>query len=153
LDADFAPTPKVKPRRDLSGRIAFCALLSLIFLAFPVIADESVPSQPTAPASLELLPDWLTQVAPYYAIVILLGVIVGLAEISSTFPNYPREALRTRWAKLLILINTLAATLAFWLARTYASTANLALLAIGVGIGFQALIRTRFTLAKQIGGS
>jgi hypothetical protein len=95
----------------------------------------------------------LSQVAPYYAIVILLGVIVGLAKISSTFPNYPREALRTRWAKLLILINTLAATLAFWLARTYAPTADLALLAVGVGIGFQALIRTRFTLAKQIGGS
>ncbi|MBI3799319.1 MAG: hypothetical protein HY268_20430 [Deltaproteobacteria bacterium] len=41
----------------------------------------------------------------------------------------------------------------FGFAQTYTSTANLALLAIGVGIGFQALIRTRFTLAKQIGGS
>lgn len=153
LGSEFAPAPKVKPRRGLNGWIAFCALLPLIFLAFPVVADESSPSQPAAPALPEQLPDWLTQVAPYYGIVILLGVIVGLAEISSTFPNYPREALRTRWAKLLILINALAATLAFWLARTYASTANLALLAIGVGIGFQALIRTRFTLAKQIGGS
>jgi hypothetical protein len=148
LDADFAPTPKVEPRRDLNGWIVFRALLPLIFLTFPVVADESSPSQPAAPALPEQLPDWLSQVGPYYAIVILLGVIVGLAEISSTFPNYPREALRTRWAKLLILINTLAATLAFWLARTYASTANLALLAVGVGIGFQALIRTRFTLAK-----
>ena len=153
LDAEFAPAPKVKPRRDLTDWMVFCALLLLIFLTFPVVADESSPSQPAAPALPEQLPDWLLQVGPYYAIVILLGVIVGLAEISSTFPNYPREALRTRWAKLLILINTLAATLAFWLARTYATTANLALLAVGVGIGFQALIRTRFTLAKQIGGS
>ena len=152
LGAEFVPAPRVKPGRGLNGWIALLILPPLIFLAFPVIADDSSPVQPAVPALPEQPSAWLVQLAPY-VVVMLLGVIVGLAEISSTFPNYPREALRTRWAKLLILINTLAAALAFWLARTYASTANVALLAIGVGIGFQALIRTRFTLAKQIGGS
>lgn len=101
---------------------------------------------------LEQLAAWGVLLAPY-GVVLLLGAIVGLAEITATFPAYPREALRTRWARLLILINALAATLAFWIARTYATNVNLPLLILGVGIGFQALIRTRFTLAKQIGGS
>jgi hypothetical protein len=100
----------------------------------------------------EQLQAWLTPLAPY-GLVVLLGAIVGLAEISSTFPSYPREALRTRWARLLILVNMGAAALAFWVARIMAPDANLALLVVGVGIGFQALIRTRFTLAKQIGGT
>lgn len=80
-----------------------------------------------------------------YVIVALIGAIVVLAEIASTFPNYPREALRTYWGKLLMLVNTLAAALAFWIAWTYAPDAHLPLLVLGVGIGFQALIRTRFT--------
>ncbi|MGH8058033.1 MAG: hypothetical protein ACREOH_12485, partial [Candidatus Entotheonellia bacterium] len=80
-----------------------------------------------------------------YALVALLGGIVGLAEVSSTFAYYPREALRARWALLLILVNASAAALAFWIARILAPDTNPALLVVGVGIGFQALIRTQFT--------
>jgi hypothetical protein len=98
------------------------------------------------------LPGHLQRIAPY-GIVALIGAVVGLAEIASTFLNYPREALRTRWGQLLILVNALAAALAFWIAWTYAPDANLPLLVIGVGVGFQALIRTRFTIAKSIGDS
>jgi len=94
----------------------------------------------------------LSETGPVAAVA-LLGAIVGLAEITATFPNYPREALGTRWARILVLVNAAAAVLAFWLARIYAPTTNLVLTVVGVGIGFQALIRTRFTLAKQIGGT
>src|SRR5712691_8598935 len=94
----------------------------------------------------------LHAVAPY-GIVAIIGAIVGLAEIALTFPNYPHEALHTFWGLLLILVNALAATLALWIAWTYAPDANLPLLVIGVGIGFQALIRTRFTIIKSIGES
>jgi len=88
-----------------------------------------------------------------YALVALLGGIVGLAEVWSTFAHYPRETLRTRWALLLILVNASAAALAFGISRIVAPDTNPALLVVGVGIGFQALIRTQFTLAKQLGGS
>jgi hypothetical protein len=46
------------------------------------------------------------------------------------------------------------AALAFWAVWIYGvnDTSDPFLLAIGVGIGFQALIRTKFTLAKQFGG-
>ena len=95
---------------------------------------------------------WITLGAPY-AMVLVLGIAVGLAELAATFPTYPSEALRTRWAKLLLGVNACSALLAFWIAHTYAPEANVPLLVLGVGVGFQALIRSRFTLAKQIGGS
>ncbi len=125
-------------------------LLALgVFLIFPM---ESVALQPWVPALQARLRQSASEAGPVAAVA-LLGAIVGLAEITSTFPNYPREALRTRWARILVLINAVAAVLAFWIARVYAPTANLILTVVGVGIGFQALIRTRFTLARQIGGS
>jgi hypothetical protein len=51
----------------------------------------------------------------------------------------------------LILLNAVSAALAFGVARTYTPETNLLLLVIGVGVGFPAIIRTKFTLAKQFG--
>ena len=82
-----------------------------------------------------------------------LGAGVGLAEVSSSFTDYPREAIATRWGQLMIWLNALAAVLALLIARVYAPQGtNQVLLIIGVGVGFQAIIRTKFTLAKQFGG-
>jgi hypothetical protein len=124
-------------------------LVLVVFLAFPM---ETVSLQPWAPALQAQLRVLVSQGWPFAAVA-LLGAMVGLGEIASTFPNYPREALRTRWARNLILVNAIAAALAFGIAQAYTPTTNLILMVLGVGIGFQAIIRTRFTLAKQIGGS
>jgi len=83
--------------------------------------------------------------------VALLSTVVAIAELASTFPTYPREALRTRWARVLILVNMGAAFLALLIARVTMPATNPVLLVIGVGIGFQAIIRTRFVLARAMG--
>jgi len=89
-----------------------------------------------------------------YIFVAVLGGGVGLAELSSTFSDTPREAIATRWGQLLIWINALAAMLAFILVQIYApKDLNPLILIIGVGVGFPAIIRTKFTLAKQFGGA
>jgi len=145
-DADAAPSQPPQPQgepRSWWGVFFILLLVALIvFLALPLASPPWIVALQMA----------IRAGAPY-GIVALFGGIVGLAEISSTFPHYPREALRTRWARLLILVNALAAILAFWLARLFALDAHPALLVVGVGIGFQAIIRTQFTLAKQLGGS
>jgi hypothetical protein len=147
-NAETTPTARSPFIQRLNIWIVLLVLLLLIVLVFLV-----VPFADGSTSWMAMLQKELRASGPY-VIVALLGGIVGLAEISSTFPNYPREALRTRWARLLILVNVVAAALAFWIARVLApTTVNSALLVVGVGIGFQALIRTQFTLAKQLGGS
>ncbi|RMH01251.1 MAG: hypothetical protein D6706_02245 [Chloroflexi bacterium] len=120
----------------------------LVLLVFP--ADSGA-----VPAWLPLLQarvkGGMVFLAPYL-IVALLGGAVGTAELASTFQTYPREALSTRWARILILVNGVAAVLALVVARITMPETNLVWLVIVVGIGFQSLIRTRFVLAKQIGG-
>src|SRR5262249_41277447 len=64
LGAEFVPAPRVKPGRGLNGWIALFILL-LIFLAFPVVADDSSPAPPAVPALPEQPSDCLVQLAPY----------------------------------------------------------------------------------------
>jgi hypothetical protein len=121
--------------------------LLLIFLLFPT-ENSSLPSW---------IPDlqrriWavLGFLAPYL-VVGFLGGGVGLAELAATFQTYPREALRTRWAWILILVNLVTAILALMIVQATMPTVNLVLQVIGVGVGFQAIIRTKFVLARPMG--
>lgn len=83
-----------------------------------------------------------------------LGAAVGLAELTSTFTDYPREAIASQWGQILVWLNSSMAVLAYLVARIYApADTNPIMIILGVGVGFPALIRTKFTIAKQIGGS
>jgi hypothetical protein len=120
-----------------------------LFLAAPLENSNLHPGlidlQQQAKAALVLL-------APY-GIVGVLGAGVGLAELTSTFGDYPREAIATRWGQYLVWLNALAAVGAFFIARAYAPPdTNTVILILTVGVGFQTLVRTKFTLAKQFGG-
>ncbi len=94
--------------------------------------------------------NWLGVATPYI-VVALLGMVVGLAELGSTFPNYPLEAITSGWGLGLIGLNGVVAALVLAIVRYYAPEADLFLLVLAVGVGFQAIIRTRFVLAKQFG--
>lgn len=87
-----------------------------------------------------------------YAIVLILGAIVGLAEIIATFSQAPREAFRTLWAWILTGANMVAAVGVFAIFNLYVKNVNPILLAVAVGVGFPTLIRTKFTVAKQFMG-
>ncbi len=144
--------PQRESPRGLDGWTVWLVLLLLalaVFLALPFDRLGVASWVLTFQAHLHTA---LYAAGPF-GVVALLGAIVGLAEIAATFPSYPREALGTRWAQNLVLVNALAAAFAFWIVRTYAPSADLILTVVGVGIGFQAIIRTRFTIAKQIGGA
>ncbi len=150
--ADITSPPPSPITRGPGGWAIVLALMLLALIVFLIFPMETVLLQPWVPALQAQLRALIGLGWPYVAVA-LLGAVVGLAEIASTFPNYPREALVTRWAKNLVLINAIAAALALGIAQIYAPATNLILTVLGVGIGFQAIIRTRFTLAKQIGGS
>jgi hypothetical protein len=87
-----------------------------------------------------------------YLVVGALGAIVAIAELSATFQTYPREALNTRWARILILVNIVSAIVALVLVRITMPETDVVVQVLTVGVGFQAIIRTRFVLAKPIGG-
>ncbi len=128
--------------------VALLLLVLAVFLIFPLTTINSPPWLLALQTQVKYLSGFL---APY-TIVALLGGIVGLAEITATFPTYPREALHTQWARILILVNAVAAIVAMIIAEITMPDTNVVLRVLGVGIGFQALIRTKFILAKQIGG-
>lgn len=142
------------PRTQL-GRRAKALLLILgllllgfvIFLIFPTNNSALPAWVPDLQMRLWTVLDFL---APY-VVVALLGGIVGLAELTATFQTYPREALRTRWAWILVGVNGIAAILALMIVQATMPQMNVVLQVLGVGIGFQAIIRTKFVLAKPVG--
>lgn len=81
----------------------------------------------------------------------VLGAGVGVTELAS-YKELWREAISARWGRYLVLLNTAVAALAYIAVRAYMPEADPFLLAISVGVGFPALIRTKFTLVKQFGG-
>jgi hypothetical protein len=139
-------------RRRFNLGLAFWIFLFgiiALFLAAPLGQSNLHPNIIEVQAQTKAA---LTLLAPYL-LVGALGGGVGLAELSSTFNDYPRQAIATRWGQYLIWLNALAALGAYFIARLYApADMNSILLILMVGVGFQALIRTKFTLAKQFGG-
>jgi hypothetical protein len=129
-----------------------------LFLYFP-IDSLSPPAwlmaiQSAARAGLGQLwtfvPAWPV-VAPFL-VVIGLGATIGLVEATATFADYPREVLRSNWVKILVLLNAFVSAIVFGVVWSYSAETDPYILALTVGLGFQTLIRTKFTLAKQFGG-
>lgn len=142
------------PRTQLGwGTKAFLTILGLlllavvIFLIFPTNNSALPAWVPDLQTRLWTVLDFL---APY-VVVALLGGNVGLAELTATFQTYPREALRTRWAWILVGVNGIAAILALMIVQATMPQMNVVLQVLGVGVGFQAIIRTKFVLAKPVG--
>jgi hypothetical protein len=134
------------------GMKVFVAITLLILAA--LITIIVFPITETTPAWVEPLQTnvygFMARISPYI-LVGLLGATVATAELVSTFQTYPREALRTRWAWILILVNVVAAMIALVVVRVTMTEMNPSLQVLSVGVGFQAIIRTRFVLAKRIG--
>ncbi len=126
-------------------------ILLLLLLVAGVIAALTyiAPERGVRPTTFG---GWIGAAVPYI-VVALLGLAVGLAELSSTFPNYPLEAITSSWGLLLLGVNGIIAAIVFAIARYYSPETNTFLLVLAVGIGFQSIIRTRFVLAKQFGGN
>lgn len=143
------PTPDLR-RRFTFGLTSWVALATLlgIFLASPL---EQI-NWPPLVALQANLKGALLLLSPYL-LVGALGAGVGLAELSSTFSEYPREAIATKWGQYLMWLNAIAAVGAYFIGRAYAPAGtDPVLLILTIGVGFPALIRTKFTLAKQFGG-
>lgn len=123
-------------------------LAALLLLIYPVTAV-------TSPVIIQLQQNlrYVIDILGPYLVVGLLGATVGIAELVSTFETYPREALLTKWAWVLIFVNVVAAILALLVLKATTPQMNELLQILSVGVGFQALIRTKFVLAKQVGGS
>jgi hypothetical protein len=151
MPASLSPAGTDLRRRfnfGLAVWVALAALLAL-FLASPL---DQTNLHPVILAFHKDLKAALVLLSPYL-LVGALGAGVGLAELSSTFSEYPREAIATQWGQYLMWLNAIAAAGAFFIARQYApAEVNIFILILTVGVGFQALIRTKFTLAKQFGG-
>ncbi len=129
--------------------VAFVALLLIalvLIIVWPVGAAD-----PVWMAQFQDDVQFSIQMVSPFVFVGFLGGLIGVAELTSTFKVYPREALLTRWAWVLILANAGAAVTAMLILRATMPQMNLATEILAVGLGFQAIIRTRFVLAKQVG--
>lgn len=143
--------PKQRTRIGWGARLLLTAVLLLIIaLAIFLLIPSDSAMLPPWFAPLQAQTWFVVSFLSPYLVVALLGGIVGLAELTATFQTYPREALQTRWARILVLVNMLAAVLALLIVQAAMPATNVLLQVIGVGIGFQAIIRTKFILAKPM---
>lgn len=138
-------TPITRGIKTAVGTLLFLLAILILIIIYPT---ENGPAW-MAPLQ-ENVYGLTARIAPY-VLVGLLGATVAIAELVSTFQTYPREALRTRWAWVLILVNVVAAMIALVVVRVTMTEMNPSLQILSVGVGFQAIIRTRFVLAKRIG--
>ena len=146
-DIIFGQRTKITRGMKVSIAIFLLILAALItIIVFPI--TETTPSW-VEPLQTNVY-GFMARISPYI-LVGLLGAIVAMAELVSTFQTYPREALRTRWAWILIVANVVAAMIALVVVRVTMTEMNPSLQILSVGVGFQAIIRTRFVLAKRIG--
>jgi hypothetical protein len=84
------PPSQPTPQQERRGPLVLLVLgLCIVVVLLLLLTDK-------LPPGIAALPGYLPHVAPY-CIVALIGAVVGLAEIASTFLNYPCEALPTRW--------------------------------------------------------
>lgn len=146
------PAPDLRRRFNATastwGFLGVVVFVLIVFAALP-LQEMGLPQLLKMQAGLNAIVEFLI---PYLAVG-GLGAAVGVAEISSTFSDYPREALVTRWSQYLLWLNTLTAMLAYLLARIYApAEIEPIALIVGAGVGFPAIIRTKFTLARNFGG-
>src|SRR2546426_1251550 len=98
---------------------------------------------------------YLNSAAPYL-IAAAISMLIALAEIITVFENDALRALKTWGSFLLVFLN--AAFAAFLLAVVYSlggggTGTNRIWVALGVGLGFSTLLRTRFTFIKPLPGS
>jgi len=145
------PAADLRRRFNVGLALAVVGLGALaLFLALPL---EGTSLHPLIIDFQGRLLDAIYLLAPF-ALVGALGAGVGLAELTSAFNEYPREAVASRWGQYLVGLNALAAVGAYLVARLYAPAGvDQMVLILGVGVGFPTLIRTKFTLARQFGGS
>lgn len=154
--ATIMQNPPPSPSDPLQRRIAGTWIFAIVALVV-IFALLSLPAEALR------LPAWYVALqaqlgslgrllAPFFFVGVL-GAVVALAELVSTFKTYPREALRTQWAQILVFLNVVAAILALIVVELTMPSMNPVLRVLSVGVGFQALIRTRFVLAKPINGS
>jgi hypothetical protein len=141
---------------DLRSRFNFAVTFIFLFLvvlaALLAVPLDLMNVQPVLIQLQTRIKDALGSLTPFIAVG-ALGAAVGLAELTSTFEDYPREAIVTQWGQYLIWLNGGTAVLAFFIIRFYAPPeTNIFLLILMVGLGFPTLIRTNFTFAKQFGG-
>jgi len=97
----------------------------------------------------------LSTVLPYL-LVATIGFVIAIAEIITVFENDAVRALRTGGSVLLIFLNALfaIALLAIVYGVRGEDTANNRMwIALGVGLGFSTLLRTKFTFIKPLPGS
>lgn len=148
--ASTATPPRFNLGLAVGSGLILLGGLSVIFIALPLKTMNVPPEWLTVQEGVKTVAVFLIP----YAAVGALGAAVGLSEVSSTFSDYPLRALGNRWGQYLVGLNALAAMLAYLLARIYAPPdTDPIVIIVTVGIGFPALIRTKFTLAKNFSGS
>lgn len=86
-----------------------------------------------------------------FVIVMLAAIALAVLEIFKTFGRDVLEALRNRWAWLLIGVNVVASAVVYAVIRAVFNVGDNMGTALVVGLSFPILLRSRFTLFRAVG--
>lgn len=143
-------------RRSLAPGLLVLAVVTgpLLYLTV-ILGGLGFPGWSLLAPAMQAIP---TRFAPI-ALVFSIGAMLAVAEVASAFGAFAAEALRTRWAALLVAFNALGGATVYAAAATasppaygyYGAPAPSPLLrALGFALGFAVLIRTRFVIARRL---
>ncbi|MEO8083281.1 MAG: hypothetical protein ABI780_05620 [Ardenticatenales bacterium] len=144
-------------RRSLwPGLLVLAVIIGPLLYLVVLIGGLGFPGWSLLAPALQAVP---THYAPV-ALVFSIGALLAVAEVASSFGAFAPDALRTRWAALLVAFNALGTTTVYAAAATvavpnysgyYGAPAPSPLLrALAFALGFAVLIRTRFVLARRL---
>lgn len=102
----------------------------------------------------QMLLSYLNAVAPYM-LVASISTAIAISEIVTVFENDASRALKTWGSFLLIFLNVAFSILLLMMVNSVGNygVSNRFWIALGVGLGFSTLLRTKFTFIKPLPGS
>jgi cell division protein FtsW (lipid II flippase) len=84
-------------------------------------------------------------------LVLVIGTLIGVAEVTSSFPHRAAAALMAPWGLLLVLANALGSVIVYAAVTLYMPSAEHPILRpIAIAVAFAVVIRTRFVLARPL---
>lgn len=145
------PTPQARrsPRDLIWPAIALTALMigPVLFL---IVLLENLVSPSWALSMSDGTRRLLSDITPHM-LVLVVGTLIGTAEVVGAFPHRPAHALLAPWGVALVLANALGSVIVYAAVTLYMPSGQHPILRpIAIALAFAVLIRTRFVLARPL---
>jgi hypothetical protein len=148
--AEQPPGRRPRTPRDLVWPAIALTVLLVGPVLFLIVLLENLVSPAWASTMSLGTRQLLSDITPH-VLVLVIGTLIGVAEVTSSFPHRGAAALMAPWGAALVLANALGTVIVYAAVTLYLPSGQHPILRpIAIALAFAILIRTRFVLARPL---